>query len=405
MTTSKHTAFLLGSGEFQLDVFKQLKQRNFQVIICGPDLKFQISKDDIFLNCDVMDFKKILEFSKNFTKKFAISSQTDITSEIVSKLNQEWGVYYTKPDEVIFYSNKTLLRERVKKINSFFNPDFYKNFDDIKSIKKYISSNIYKHKTLVVKPAKSQSSRGVFKLDEQNYNAVFNNMKLFRKDYENAGLILESELVGDEITIEGYKANSGAHHSLAISKKKKLKFGIANRLIYEFEISNKYSDVIKFNDNLYQNLEYGPTHSEYIKTKSGFKLVEAAARTGGTHIPSYILINHIGINLESKLIDDITNPKLSINDFERIKVNNIIALCFYNQSGKMTKEPLNINNNVIFSKINVPIGTEPNNVTDDKSRHGYFIIMSASHEELEETIKNITETVNNNYMQNGGILF
>ena len=71
----------------------------------------------------------------------------------------------------------------------------------------------------------------------------------------------------------------------------------------------------------------------------------------------------------------------------------------------MTKEPLNINKNDIFSKINVPIGTEPNNVTDDKSRHGYFIIMSASHEELEETIKNITETVNNNYMQNGGILF
>ena len=112
--TTQHTAFLLGSGEFQFDVFKQLKQRNFQVIICGPVLKFQISKDDIFLKCDVMDFNKILEFAEKFTKKFAISSQTDITSEIVSKLNQEWGVYYTKPDEVIFYSNKTLLNRLSK---------------------------------------------------------------------------------------------------------------------------------------------------------------------------------------------------------------------------------------------------------------------------------------------------
>lgn len=403
--TTKHTAFLLGSGEFQFDIFKQLKSRDLLVVVCGPSLKFQISRDDIFLECDVMDFKKIFEFGKQFSKKFAISSQTDITSEIVSMLNQEWGIYYTKPDEVIFFSNKTFLRERVKKINNDFNPDFYSTFDNIKSTYEYISSNICEHKTLVVKPAKSQSSRGVFKIDEHNYNAIFNNMELFRKDYENAGLILESELIGDEITIEGYKTISGDHHSLAISKKKKLKFGIANRLIYDFDISNEYSDVIKFNNDLYQNLEYGPTHSEYILTKSGFKLVEAAARTGGTHIPSYILINHIGISLESKLIDDILNPNLTINDFKRTKVNNIVALCFYNQSGVMTKEPLDINKNVIFSKINVPIGTEPHDVTDDKSRHGFFIIGSPSHEELGETINNITEKINNNYMQTGGILF
>jgi len=144
---------------------------------------------------------------------------------------------------------------------------------------------------LILKPKRSQSSLGVFKVDNplQLREAFPRTLALSL----SGSILVEQFMDGKEITVEGLCLN-GRHTVLAVSEKEHYAFNpcVARCLSYPPRFSstllNRIRDVANQVVHALQ-LKDGLTHAEYRIVGDQPYLVEIAARGGGTRIASLIV--------------------------------------------------------------------------------------------------------------------
>jgi carbamoyl-phosphate synthase large subunit len=258
---------------------------------------------------------------------------------------------------------------------------------------------------IILKPADSQSSRGVIKIDVSN-QADINQFVISSLKYANCGYLIAEEFVeGQEVTVEGFTSDF-KHRTLAISLKKHFRTGIASELCYPANIPDSmYKEIEILNDKFVENsgLKFGITHAEYmINTKTGrIALIEIACRGGGSLISSDIVNWVSGVNVYDLYYANMKGAITDVKGLKILKKNAILKFFEFNPGIVKSIEGFNELKNMkglISSHLAFKPGDTLQPADDDRSRQGYFIAFAESFEELNTIINKVNETVLVSYM-------
>jgi len=388
MTKKKSVLFIAG-GEWQVPFVNFLKKKGFHITLVDPYEDSQcVELADEFIQLDVKSIDLIYEKIKDNELDYVLSDQTDVAVNPVAVLSEKLGLSINSVLSTQLFSNKSKSRSFVQS----FAGEIIPGFKVITSVTE-LSAFVDEFKDVIIKPTDAQSSRGVNRVENKEY------LEFYFNEAKNASpshsVIVEEFLIGEEITVEGICLNS-KHRTLTTSSKKHIKTGIASDLIYPSNIKTELlKKIYDFNDEYVDKsgLSSGVTHAEYIvdQTNNKFWLVEIACRGGGSLIPSDIVPWVTGIDVYEHLFDAISGEnKLNIGDI----LSKSAILHFFNFKNGLVKQINGLEEiekipEVLTCRLSFSAGDEIFDVSDDRGRHGFVIVLSENELGLTNTLKEV----------------
>lgn len=398
--SKKGDVLFIAGGMWQIPLIKYIKSKGHHVTVVDPYLYSPgVKYADKQIECDVRNADEIYTLVKDLKIDFVASDQSDISVNTVAKLNTKLNLNGNALEVTNRFVNKYEMRIMASHIGIPI-PKFAK-IENIKELKEFIS---YSSLPIIIKPADSQSSRGVIKIDDTNKNQL-EHLFISSLKFSNCGFIIAEEFVeGNEVTVEGIASNF-KHRTLAISLKKHFRTGIASELEYPANIpQNIYSEIERLNDLYVENsgLKFGITHAEYmINFKTGrIVLIEIACRGGGTLISSDIAKWVSGIDLYEIYYKGLIGETVDVKSLSVLKRNAILKF-FEFPSGKVKQidgvETIRQMDNIISFDLGFKVGDTLFPAEDDRSRQGYVILKSNSKQELDKLIDTTIKTLKVSY--------
>lgn len=395
MSKSNNVIVLAGTM-WQIPLIQRLKEKGYRVIDFNllPDSPaFEYA--DEYRIVDILKNEECLKYAKEFEPRAIMSEECDIASVPVAWLSERLGLTSIGVNMAKLYTNKYLMRQFGKKHN--FDTPFFNKCNNIdQAIEIYDTLNV----KMIMKPLDSNSSRGVYTINNKNDIVKhFNDCIKFSKTEKS--VLLEEYIDGTEFTVDGIKTEQG-HVSLAVSEKKHYDYNenIACTLYFSHKNENyNYNKLREIND-LFVNLTglpFGLTHAEYKYKDGKFYLIEIGARGGGNLISAIIVPLVSGVDNYEYLIQKTLNGKCNENVviapefYERCAI-----LQFFDTEGKegvvsniLGEEYLRNCKNIVDYHIYCKIGDVVKSAEDDSKRIGYYIAYGESKDELECIIKNV----------------
>ena len=251
----------------------------------------------------------------------------------------------------------------------------------------------------IIKPLDANSSRGVFKISNNELEKKFEQSIAFSR--AEKAVIAERYINGTEFTIDGIKCGD-RHITLAISEKKHYEhnLNIAYELFFSsFNENFDYEKLKTENDKFIKlsNLSDGClTHAEYKYENGEFYLIEIGARGGGNLVASHIVPLMSGVDNYEYLINrslGLRNKKIEVNkDLQK----RCAVLCFFDTPGNggIVKEVKGLDffetsKNILAYKLNFNKGNKIENPVNDATRIGFYIAYADSQNELIDIQKKI----------------
>jgi formate-dependent phosphoribosylglycinamide formyltransferase (GAR transformylase) len=387
----KKNALVIGAGVWQIPMITFLKNKGFKVFVVDPYIFSPgVKIADGHLQSDVRYADEVIPMIGNKPFKIITSDQSDIAVKTVAKLTEHYFLQGNKLDVVMKFSNKFFMRQLAQQLKLPI-PIFAK-IESVQHLHDFAKKNGF---PFIIKPADSQSSRGVFKIDENNFKNIKN---LFSEsmNFSNSGYILAEEFVsGTELTAEGF-ASDFKHRTLAISSKKHFRTAIASSLEYPPQgIPDKILEKVeKANDYFVENsgLKFGITHAEYmVQPETGkIYLIEIACRGGGSLISSDIIKWVSGVNVYEHLFENLMGKITDVKKFKVLKRNAVLHF-FEFGSGKVKKingmKEVKKIPGIHFLKLFINEGDEIIPASDDRSRQGMTIVFAKSKAILDAKLK------------------
>lgn len=390
----KQNALVIAGGQWQVPIIQFLKNKNCRVFVADPLPSAPgVLIADAHIRADVRDFKKIKKLISNKKIDIITTDQSDIAVPAVAELAWHFKLPGNDPKAVEKFTNKFISRQYAlsQKIPV---PQFH-SITSINQVEKIISTIGL---PVILKPADSQSSRGIFKIDNTNVDQVLQlGEQTFKASYANY-ILVEKFFSGIELTAEGICSNK-KHKTLAISMKKHFRTGIASDLEYSAKLpSHIEKNIIKYNDQYIENsgINFGITHAEYLYNKKTEKicLVEIACRGGGTLISSDIVKWVSGIDVYEILFNDLNGIPTDLNSLQ-IQKNPALLHFFEFPNGIVEKisglEELISLPNIKTLKLDFTEGDYIKAATDDRSRQGFVIIYGKNKNILKNTLNIINK--------------
>lgn len=379
-------ALVIAGGAWQKPVIEYLQQNNYKVTVADPyDTSPGVLVADEHIRADVRDAGTILKATAGRRFDLVTTDQSDVSVKTVAILAQHFGIRGNMPETVDLFTNKYLSRIFAEK-HDIPVPAYRKagNLDEVKTAINQMGLPV------MLKPADSQSSRGISKIDESNINqleeAVTGTFSATKESY----ILVESFFEGMELTAEGI-CSGGLHKTIAISQKKHFRTGIASDLEYPARIPGAVESEIKRINDLYveqSGLETAITHAEYLYNPAtgNICLVEIACRGGGTLISSDIARWVSGIDLYKILIDGLNGIVTDVKALQPLKRNALLHF-FEFPNGTVEKiegiEQIRQVQGVQKIQLDFKEGDIIRSATDDRSRQGFVVIYAESREELD----------------------
>lgn len=389
----KYVVFICG-GKWQLPWLSFLKSKGHAIILVDPyEDSLCVPHADIHIQCDARDVEFIWsEIQKNYYSiAFVTSDQTDVSTDTVALLSQKLGLKGNDPEVVKRFSNKLQNRLFLESSNLGHYPRFIK----AEGIEEIVRFKEKMNKNLIVKPVDAQSSRGIFTLDtlsEEEIKPLFEEAIKFSK----ANYVIAEEFIsGTEFTVEGL-CLEGCHTTLAISRKKHFRTGIASELKYPSDLSTETEkELVAFHNKFIEatGLQNAITHTEYIidEATGEFWLVEAACRGGGSLIPSHIVPWVSGVEVYERFYNTFIgkeNPAI-----ENIKTRNAILYFFEFEAGEVKSikgvEEAKQTEGVLALELEFKVGDVIKSARDDRGRQGYTIILAETEERLKTKLEQV----------------
>lgn len=293
---------VIAGGDWQIELIKQAKKMGYYVICSNlyedsPAFAYA----DACEVANVLDKEKNLAIARKYMPDAVISDQSDIAVPTVAYLNEQLGLKGIGTGLANLFTDKSLQRDFCRK-NNIAIPDY-----KLCRTPEDASDMLAKYGKIIIKPIDSQSSRGVF--------TVENMRQLMDKYAETVSwsnrkkvFLAEEYIDGDEFTIDGLVIN-GRHYPLCISVKEMYP---QNHNISRMQSYSYYSDkhdydlLRRTNRELIEKagLPMGLTHSEYKAHNGKFYLIEAGARGGGSNLSGKIVPFMSGVNNYEYLIKE-----------------------------------------------------------------------------------------------------
>lgn len=390
---------IIGGGEWQIPVIRKAKQLGLFVINTNLYPKSLGFKDaDVGLVADVLDKEQNLAYAKEWNVDAVITDQSDIAVPTVAYVAEHMQLKGVGTAVADLFTNKSLMRKFCVK-HDFPSPRF-KLCNQFEDAIAFLNECNF---PLVVKPPANQSSRGVLKVTnmpelEHAYTSAMHHSK-------DETVLIEEFIGGIELTIDGIQLNAGGHYSLATSTKTHYAHNemIANQLWFsqqhpdiDFDaLHNQHNQMVKL-----MGLPFGLTHAEYKYHAGKFYLVEIAARGGGTKISSDIVPLMSAIDSNELLIRMAIGKRINEIHPEGRKITSVLDF-FEFRPGKVKTihgiEEASALSGVVSIGLNIVEGDVIEEVSDDRSRHGYIIAYSENAESLKGLLRKIHQTVQITY--------
>lgn len=391
---------IIAGGNWQVPLIKKAKELGYEVLntnLYEDSIGFQYA--DYSVTANVLDIDKNLEAAQEYNVDAVLTDQSDIAVPTVAYVAENMGCVTIGQSLAKLFTNKYEMREFCQE-KGFKVPE-YKLCESIEEAEAFIGQL---GKKVIIKPLDSQSSRGVFVIEEKEaLKDTFHIAQSYTKDKKH--VLVERYIQGTEFTIDGVMTSTG-HYSTAISEKSHFEYNpsIARRLFFSYDNAKfDYEKLRNVNDRLIEStgLPFGLTHAEYKYEDGEFYLIEMAARGGGTKISSHIAPYISGIDTYQYLIQtaagELNEQIINYSEIEKYK-NRCAVLEFLDieSNGKKIKEiqgedEIKNMKGVIDFGLEFTCGDVVGRAEDDRSRAGYFIICADTRDEVETISNQIKE--------------
>lgn len=286
----------------------------------------------------------VIEYNKNI-KISGVFTWSDKDVELVSFLNKELGLPGINPEIVQNVRNKYLMRRAMSNVEGLC-PKFQEveSLNDLKEAVTQIGI------PGILKPVGASGSKGIFKIEskahlEDTFNLLLDSTspkkdKVYR--YYPNQYIYEEYIEGKEVSVEGVVQNKEIFIAGITDKSVTAEFSLEYIAIFPSDKPKKVKDEIKKKTKwAIQSLDidHCAFHLEGRLTKSGFKVIEIAARPASGFITSHLIRLSSGHSFIEKIIDVAVGHHVKDRwpDYE----NGNKKLCFYSirahQSGTFKK--------------------------------------------------------------------
>lgn len=394
---SKKVLVLPGT-QWQVPLIEKIQEMGHRALVVNPDPETPGMKTaDNTLVCDIFNKEQVLTFSKEQGVDAIISDECDIAMNLVAEYGRELGLTALDDDTASLYTDKYLMREFCKKYN-LPSPEYRLCESEEDAIALLHDIN----HAIILKPLDSNSSRGVFRCDnEDDVRKHFSESLHFSRVEKK--VLAERFITGTEFTIDGVKTPS-AHYSLAVSEKKHFIHNpsIANELLFSHQNERfDYDALRKANDAfvMHSKLQFGFTHAEYKYEDGKFYLIEIAARGGGNMISSCITQYMTGYDTYRYLVEcAIGNVRDADFSLRPEYKERVAVLKFFEtpHGGGVVREVKGLDYlenepDISHYRLNFKIGDTIVDAPNDSSRIGFYIVCSKNLQKLHDVIRNIEE--------------
>lgn len=315
---SKLKALVLAGGYDQIALIKELKKRDYEVLLAdyfeNPPAK---KEADFFAQISTLDEDRIYEFAKKERVNLVITACTDQALLTAATVSEKLGLsFYLNSNQARNVTNKFYMKQKFKEYGV---PSAdYRMYEKEDKIELSTLTNF----PYVVKPCDCNSSKGVIKTNNEKEleAAIKNAFQLSR----SKKVVIEQYISGKELSVDLWIDN-GKPQLLAVSETKKMNIEKGIFTIYQSLYPVEIDDLIKQKIistaiqicNAFE-LEKGPMLIQAILCNQELYVLEFSARMGGGS--KYKFIQYIDImNQYVNLIVD--------NDNVSIKPENNKAYC------------------------------------------------------------------------------
>ena len=389
-------AIVIAGGQWQVPIIKFLQHKGYKVSVVDPyDTSPGVLIADEHIKLDVRNVNGIIDFIGDTKYDLVTTDQSDISVETVSLLSTHFGINGNGIEIVKKFTNKYLSRQFASEIGVPV-PQFHKA-NNIQEVRECISKIGL---PVILKPVDSQSSRGIFLIDESNLDKVDAIAPLTFKESREQYILVEEFFIGTELTVEGI-CSDHKHKTLAISQKKHFRTGIASDLLYPADLpAEMEAAVIRHNDNYIQQsgLKFGITHAEYLYNSSDGKicLVEIACRGGGSLISSDIAKWVSGVDIYEIFVNGLEGKSYDVTSLSPLKRPAVLHFFEFPNGvveGVEGLDEIRKMDGIVAIKMDFSVGTHIKAANDDRSRQGFVIILADDKEQLESRLNLVNETL------------
>ena len=387
MITPNKTLLFIGAGVYQTKGILKAKELGYRVVAVDENTNAEgFEHVDNFLNINIFEHAKIIEFAKNENVYAVLSISSDICLETVAIVNGALGFPSMTLDQIRLISNKGLMR---KKLYEFNIKDI--NFFILKEISEISEALEVINFPLVVKPVDSSGSRGVSYV--KNEQELISKCKLAFDFSRTNEILLEEYMDGNEVAVDGFVID-GKLVVLSISDKIRTPppYLLDTEVIFpSLEPNNIKQEIGEMLTKVIKILEINncPIHIEMMITKEGVKIVEIAVRGAGFKVYTDIVPYISGVDTLLVQIKLLLGEDVVIN---KSIANKAVCLKFLNGGAGILKDVYGVEEakkieGVQEIKIYPKIGDKVKKLTCGADRLGHIVTYGKTHHKVREKAK------------------
>ncbi len=383
---------VLGGGLWQVPTIRLARSLGHEVLVTDlyqerPGYALASAHEVI----DITDRERTLEAARRHKIDGILCDTTDVGVPTAAYVAEQLGLPGPGYEVALNFTNKGRMRTITR--DAGLSPVQFHLATNISEVNEAAKDLGY---PLVVKPVDSQSSRGVHRVDgPEPLMAGFHDALRFSR----SGQVLAEEfLPGTEATVEGFCLD-GRYVTTGVSDKGHFvhRPEVANRLTYPANFDDATMGRLRsLNESVVRTLglRNGVTHAEYMVHEGEVRLVEIAARGGGSLIHSDIVTHLSGIDVPRATIELALGIRPNVIATGEPRAANLAFLEF--PPGVVTAidgaEEARRLPGVHTLLLEFALGDAIRPPEDDRSRPGMVVVFGSTREEVLETtdvVKNL----------------
>lgn len=390
---------IIGAGIGQVPILQRAKSKGIHVTVVsvpGPYPCLEMADDVIYK--DIYDREGIVLEAKKRGITAVISDQNDLTNPTVAYVAEKLGLPGNKFSTVMSFCNKNQFRDNCEKAG--VPVPKHMAVDSVDCDFSHFDCPL----PWIVKPADSQSSIGIQRIDKMEDFIPALEFALSKSPTHTA--IVEEYFFGHEIVCEGF-INNGKYYLLSFADRKYFDLQdllIPSQTLFPSTVDKELLDtVVSYEQKIaaYTEPSFAIVHSEYLidlKSKE-IRIVESALRGGGVYISSDLIPMASGIDINEVLLNKALGNDVDVDSVFENKAEKASGyICFYLPDGIVTSitgvEELKALPFVSKAYIDdIKAGQRTEKMTYKGARKGPILVSADNREELERNISIVQNTL------------
>ena len=394
---SQEKLLLIGASIGQVPLLQRAQAKGIHVTVATIPGKYPCIPiaDDVIYK-DIYDRDGIVEEAIKRGITAVTSDQNDLMNPTVAYVAGKMGLPGNRFSTVMSYCNKNLFRENCEKAGVPVPRHIAVDSVD------YDFSSFDCPLPWIVKPADSQSSIGVKRIDRMEDLLPALEFALEKSPSHSA--IVEEYFFGHEIVCEGFIDN-GKYYLLSFADRKYFDLPdllIPSQTLFPSTVDPKLlNQVVEYEQRLatYTKPSFAIVHSEYlVNLENGeIRIVESALRGGGVYISSDLIPMATGIDINEVLLQKALGHKTDVDAIFASRQDKASAyVCFYLPDGIVDSvEGADIINALPFVKHayidDIQVGQKTQRMTYKGARKGPILVEGNDRVDLEKNIEKVQE--------------